>query len=542
MSDPPGGSQLDEPTSTPSSPRRKVRLISPLPLTPVGNAESTPTQTLDSLGSTRSNSPEPLATPTLSESAGKLRKNLSFKNLKDLDVKELSAAVYRKGSRADMKVYRPKSDEEVFAHALRGGLRSLVLGSTLRALVNLVIVLLRLTRKRGLPARLVLNALLGPDTIRFGGMLGLFSFLYKWTLHTLRLYNFGVAGAGHTETWHPAIAGAIAGLSVLSEKKSRRITLGQQLLVRGLQGRYNILKSRGKIPIKNVSVWVFGLSCANIMYSWLMAPEALPAGYRRWITNASKVSEPCLPVNLAASRTGTFDPATARKALEWGRGATGQNAALIEAYAKGGEQGNFGPPFAPCYVVHPWMDSCRSTAIDRWQVVFRWIAPVYAGLHLIPPIILRYKVFLKNPQTVFSKAFFGTLRSSSFLATFVVIFQSLVCVQRNIYDTYSGKIPNWLMSIVLHKSYYWFSGFATCISLFIEEKKRRRELAMYVLPRGLESVWSILRSKSYVPFVPGGEVLLTSAGLSMVMSTYQNNPQALSGLVRSVLYQFIGHG
>jgi hypothetical protein len=51
--------------------------------------------------------------------------------------------------------------------------------------------------------------------------------------------------------------------------------------------------------------------------------------------------------------------------------------------------------------------------------------------------------------------------------------------------------------------------FSTCIALFIEDPKRRRELAMYVLPRGLESMWSTLRKKSYVPFVPGGEVLLT---------------------------------
>lgn len=105
-----------------------------------------------------------------------------------------------------------------------------------------------------------------------------------------------------------------------------------------------------------------------------MAPEALPSGYRRWITNASKVSEPCLPVNLSASRTGVFDPSIARKTLEWGRGATGQNAALIEAYAQNAEKGEFGPPFAPCFVVHPWMDSCRSTAIDRWQVVFRCVS------------------------------------------------------------------------------------------------------------------------------------------------------------------------
>ena len=69
-----------------------------------------------------------------------------------------------------------------------------------------------------------------------------------------------------------------------------------------------------------------------------MAPEALPSGYRNWITNASKVSKPCLPVNLSASRTGTFDPAVARQTLDWGRGATGQNAALIEAYCQNAEK------------------------------------------------------------------------------------------------------------------------------------------------------------------------------------------------------------
>jgi len=118
----------DQPPSTPSSPRRKARFSdTPLPLTAssnlTGNSSSPPTQTIHSPTSTRSNSPEPLATPGLSESAGKLRKNLSFKNLKELDVKELKQVVYRKGSRGEMKKYRPKSDDEVFAHALRGGLR-----------------------------------------------------------------------------------------------------------------------------------------------------------------------------------------------------------------------------------------------------------------------------------------------------------------------------------------------------------------------------------------------------------------------------------
>ncbi|CEQ39308.1 SPOSA6832_00828, partial [Sporobolomyces salmonicolor] len=601
-------------TASAPSPRRRARFDSPLPLSDLADASST-----------RSASPEPLATPSLSESYGTLKKNLSFKSLRELEIHELSAAVYRKGSRADRRVYRPKDSEEVFAHALRGGIRSLLLGSSLRAFVNLVIVLLRMTRKRGLAPKLVLHALFGQDTIRFGAMLGLFSFLYKWTLHTLRLYNFGPKGAGNEEVWHAAIAGAVSGLSVWAEKPSRRVTIGQQMFVRGLQGHYNILKGRGIIRVKNVSVLVFGFSCAQIMYSWLVCPPSssspllplsplvspflaiamspflsssrLTALENRWLPKpsppatdagsqtarspaservllapltlacplASRVSEPCLPVNLSAYRNGSFDPEAARKTLEWGRGATGQNAALIEAYAQRAEKGDFGPPFAPCFTVHPWKNTCTATAIDRWHHVFRWIAPVYAGLHVIPPIILRRAVFLKeqaclslfdapfltdlihffdfdSPKAALLKSFLGTLRSCSFLATFVTLFQGLVCLQRNIWDKFHGRIPAWLEAIIMHKSYYWFSGFATCLSLFIEERKRRRELAMYVLPRGLESFWSVLRRRSYVPFVPGGEVLLTSVGLSMVMSTYQSSPEMLSGLVRSILYQFIGHG
>ncbi|BGP37291.1 hypothetical protein JCM10449v2_001196 [Rhodotorula kratochvilovae] len=533
QSEPPPPTEL--PTTAPASRRTRFDL----PLQRDDEATSAPS-------STRSASPEPLATPTLAQSYGELRKTLSFSNLAQLDrdgVRQLSTHIYRRGSRIDRRRYEPKDDDEVLAHALKGGIRSLILGCSLRAAVNFVILVLRLTRKRGLPPKLILRALFGTDVFRFGGMLGLFTFLYKWTLHTLRLYNPGSLGPTHFEPWHAALAGLVSGLSVCAEKPSRRVTIGQQLFVRGLQGHYNTLKAQGRIKVRNVSALVFGLSCAQIMYSWLMAPEALPSGYRRWITQASRVSEPCLPVNLSAYRTRSYDPDTARKAITWGRGATARNAALIEAYAQRGEAGDFGPPYAPCEVVHPWAETCTWNGVDRWQNVFRWIAPVYAGLHFIPPLLLRRKAWMNSPSTFLLKSALGTLRSCSFLASFVTLFQGLVCLQRHLYTLLLARgAPSWLVALVAHKSWYWFSGLATALPLFIEEKKRRRELAMYVLPRGLESVWSVLRAKSYVPFVPGGEVLLTSVGLAMVMQNYQTTPEHLSGLVRSFLYQLVGHG
>lgn len=117
-------------------------------------------------------------------------------------------------------------------------------------------------------------------------------------LHGLRVFNVGPKGRGQEEYWHAALAGAVSGLSVAAEKPSRRVTIGQQLLVRGLQGNFNVAKSKGLINIPNGDVLLFGFSVAQIMYSWLMAPDALPSGYRRWVTNASRVAAPCLPVNL----------------------------------------------------------------------------------------------------------------------------------------------------------------------------------------------------------------------------------------------------
>ncbi|KAL8279225.1 hypothetical protein RQP46_008262 [Phenoliferia psychrophenolica] len=485
-------------------------------------------------------SPEPLPTPTLSQSYGEFRRTLSVKSLRDLEAKELTKHVWRKGGRGEPgeRRHRPKDMDQLVNYALRGASRSFILGCSLRAGVNLVVVALRITKKRRVPpsltpkdpplrraashsgihSGLVLQALFGTDTIRFGGMLGIFTFLYKFVLHALRFANPGPKGLGHEEVWHSAIAGAVSGLAVWAEKPSRRVTIGQQLLVRGMQSNYNVAYARGWVRIPHGDILLFGAACGQIMYSWLMAPEALPPGYRRFITGASRVAEPCLPVNLSVTRYGTFDPSEARRALEWKGGATPQNASIIEQYASNAEKGDFGPPFAP------------------------WMFPVYAALHIIPPMLLRYKVFLKDPQRVLLKSALGTLRSCSFLATFVTLFQGLVCSQRNIYYAIHGRVPEWVEKILLHKGYYWISGFATCLSLSIEEKKRRGELAMYVLPRGLESLWSVLRRKSYVPFVPGGEILMTSAGLAMVMSTYAHEPRMLSGLVRSVLYQIIGHG
>jgi len=484
----------------------------------------------------RSSSPEPQppATPSFSE----MRRSLSSKSLRDLELRRLPKRVWRKPTEERRL---PRDLEQLAIWSARGALRAFISGYGCRAGVNLVLILFRVLRNAKVKSADLQRALAGEDNFRFGGMLGSFVLLWRFTHNALRIWNVGPRGAGKQEYWHAAVAGAVAGLSVFAERPARRITYGQQLFVRGLQGWYNMLHARGLVHVPNGDVLLFGAACGQIMLAWLNRPDSLPGGYRRWITNASRVPPPVLPIDLALMSRKAVPYDEVVRLSNWRR-ITPANKAYLERWLADSKLSSFiNPPHAPCQSVHPWLDSCRAVATERWWDVFRWIVPVYTGLNIIPPLVFRHKLFLKQPMQVLSKAAFGTVRSSAFLATFVVIFQSGICAQRNLYASYGHSMPSWLTRMVLHKYVYWMLGFSTCLSLFVEDKKRRGELALYVLPKGLESIWSIARQRGLAPAVPHGDVLLASGGLAMVMSAYHHDKARLSGLVRALLWQLTGH-
>lgn len=60
------------------------------------------------------------------------------------------------------------------------------------------------------------------------------------------------------------------------------------------------------------------------------------------------------------------------------------------------------------------------------------------------------------------------------------------------------QLPRRVVDLLIGKMSFWLGGLLSGISLFIEAKYRRPELAMYVLPKGLESVWRMARGKGMV--------------------------------------------
>lgn len=192
--------------------------------------------------------------------------------------------------------------------------------------------------------------------------------------------------------------------------------------------------------------------------------------------------------------------------------------------------------------MHPAVSACSFVPLDRFFSVFRWVLPVYGALHFIPPILFKWTNFLKDPGSVIMRAGLGSTRSSAFLGVFVVIFQSmsapcistlalfetssaLLCYKHRLHRYLTKiklglmpsnsatavfkRIPQSAIDLLISKFSFLLLGISSGLSILIEDKRRRTELAMYVLPKGFESLWVALRGRGLV-FKTGdwGEILV----------------------------------
>ncbi|KIJ69733.1 hypothetical protein HYDPIDRAFT_142266 [Hydnomerulius pinastri MD-312] len=479
---------------------------------------------------------------------------------------------------------------ECIEHAGRGGMRAGAIAFSIRASLNIVLAVLRFGKvPKDMRLTLIRHAIFGKDSFRFAGMLGSFVTLYKAILNVLpillpvrtkqsppspfddsdeeeldptpleippseRQPRLSLSAHAHqqwvhkkTRRWHAVVAGAIAGgVAIMFEKRSRRVTIAQQMFVRGLQGSYNAFTSKHGFHLPNGEVLVFCLCCAQIVYALFSRPETLPRSYDVWICTASGAPFPAIEMVREINRTGNFDVNHLDEVMKRvDLIPANQTAILARKALATSNPPDFGPPYPPCGAVHPWVESCMAVPLPRLATVFKFAFPIYGALHFIPTILFKRKSFLEKPLRMLMRAGWGTIRSSMFLATFIATYQSWFCFKHYMHAVLSAQkllpIPKAIIDFFGSKYSYALGGFFGALSLFVEEKKRRGELAMYVLPKGLESAWLTARGKGWV-FKTGefGEMILTAMGMGMVMSIYQNDPQHLSGLVRRILYQFIG--
>ncbi|KAG0364846.1 hypothetical protein BC939DRAFT_433955 [Gamsiella multidivaricata] len=268
------------------------------------------------------------------------------------------------------------------------------------------------------------------------------------------------------------------------------------------------------------AVAVFVLACTEIMFSWLYEPERLPGPYAFWITRMSRMDKRLLETLRAVREDrvhfGQSNPPEVSNLL----------IGLCEDLGFDPKMGDFElRNRLSCRVVHQGIaDSCEVHTGYRWIQGFMVSAGIYLPVHLLPAL-LSPKAFFeklqKNPISTASSTLLAAARSSAFLATYIALIWYGICSWRSKIMPLVMKLTGRRYSSnVIDNIYGPLLGSFMCgFSVLIEKPHRRAEMALYVLPRAMYSMWSRVMSGRLSRRVERtGETLMYAISMSVLLT------------------------
>ncbi|ORY48568.1 hypothetical protein BCR33DRAFT_847954 [Rhizoclosmatium globosum] len=406
--------------------------------------------------------------------------------------------------------------KSILGHAARTSLRAALLGYSIRSGLLFLLRLLRVYKGKLPVLKALRESFAGRDSARMAAFFAIFAFVWKASNNAIIAFR-----DGKDDHINSFLSGSLAGaLACLAEEKQWRIDMSQQLLVRGLQSVFNSLSLNGHFHFRHGNSLIFALATAQVMYGYVMRPGTIPNSYYRFILNTGPIPEDILL--LARQQLGGTVPMDVTQVMKAVVNHKGTALAIEEA----SKIQDF-PDFLPCGVLHPPLDSCDAQMGHTFGKVMKAILPVYASLNFVPMVVLKTRELVRRPQSLLIRGLKNTFRSSLFLAVFVATFMRIACVFRELGRR--GIIPR------DSRYYFWLNGFISSAAIFIEDEKRRSELAMYVLPRGVDALYQTLYSKSLIFRVPHFEVGMFSAAMGLIIMYFQTEPEALGGIIYRLL-------
>ncbi|KAJ3324637.1 hypothetical protein HDV06_006530 [Boothiomyces sp. JEL0866] len=286
-----------------------------------------------------------------------------------------------------------------------------------------------------------------------------------------------------------AIAGFFAGFAILFESRQNRIGFTQQFFMRSMQAGKNALKQR------NIPTLPHGdtILTAKVPKQFLVSQ----AGHLYKMRSLTYKADDTM-VNTLESL-----------------GGTARNIQRLKDHIStyGGRM-----TALPCCIYHPKDDSCVKCATVKWAAVYRQMAPVYFTLNMVPLLVLKTK------QLISRSVFY----SGVFISSYTAIFQYCLCLLCNSFPTTSPKY------------FFYFLGAFSGLSILFEQKQKRAELAMYCLPKAVQSLYRMLVAKGKIVYVPHLEILASCVSWSVIMSLYQKEPEHVSTMLYKMMKAVLG--
>ncbi|KAG7533775.1 Transmembrane protein 135 N-terminal domain [Arabidopsis thaliana x Arabidopsis arenosa] len=465
-----------------------------------------------------SSSPPPISPLSQDSSEAERRLREAEERLRDamaeLQRRQRSAA---RGSHAELCDH---ADVSCVANAIGNLCQSFLLSYGVRVGIGILLRAFKLARGQSYSSLLDLKQLVSEkdlivreEACRIGLLFGGFTGSYHALRCCLRKWR-------KKETpLNSVLAGSVAGLSIMAlDDSNQRRTLALYLLARLGQAAYNSAKSKNKFHLWG-SHWrhgdslLFSLACAQVMYSFIMRPETLPKSYREFIQKTGPVARPVYQAVRECCRGGPIDVASLSAYVSSKNEASDVK---VEEFAS----------IIPCSAIHPNTNSCLAQNANAMSATFKKTFPLYFSLTFVPYVVLHLQKFMASPYRTSWLAIRDSVRSTSFLSAFVGIFQAFICAHRKV-------------ATKDHKLVYWFAGGVAALSVMLEKKPRRSELALYVLPRAGDSLWEILINRHLLPDIKNAEVALFCGCMGGIMYYLEYEPDTMAPFLRGLIRRFL---
>lgn len=315
-----------------------------------------------------------------------------------------------------------------------------------------------------------------------------------------------------------------------------------------------------KLSMK-VDALLFWACSARIMWCFFYEPQRLPRSYVKWINALANV-DPRLLKTLNLLRVGKWSYGNCNPAYvdflkpyasdlghpaSWAdptvlppRGGTFAN----DIWNTLGVASRCGVGGLPCELVHGDVGkslrlshSCVANTGLRGIKAFIEAIAIYIPAHFVPVIMTRPQILLRPHR--FLQTLIGALRSATFLSTFVASYYFAVCFTRSL--VLAKYLP-----FISHN--FWDGPFGCMLagslvcgsSIWIENGKRRGEMALYVMPKALRAclpdTWLKAGKRSRI-----AERIVIILSISTLLTAAVHRPESLRGLSRWTL-SFIMNG
>ncbi|KAF9015167.1 hypothetical protein BDQ17DRAFT_1340598 [Cyathus striatus] len=312
-------------------------------------------------------------------------------------------------------------------------------------------------------------------------------------------------------------------------------------------------RSNAQLWTSRLDAFVFWACSARIMWCFFYQPERLPRSYVKWINTMANVDQRLLAA-LRYIRAGSWSyrrgSAIHRNLLQnlaedlgyphsWGDPSIlpafggPQTLHIWKAISVNGRDGIGG---MPCEVVHGGVGSnlqlshsCTANMIIRGINAYIEALAIYIPVHFLPALATNPRTLLRPHRII--TVLLGAFRSAAFLSSFVSLYWYGVCLSRSLV----------LARLLPHISHDFWDGPYGCMlagslmcgsSIWIENGRRRGEIALYVLPRAVRACLPRLWLKNINPVPRILERMSFILSISYLLTSAIHQPESLRGLSR----------